>query len=76
MKGMTMWINSRDELPPSDGLYEVTNNPKDSLACAVMNYDGIGFFYVGIYRSVLFWRHHQPVAKKYGKLNKEIDNVD
>lgn len=60
------WINTDEELPPCDGLYEVANF-KLKLT-AFMNYDGIGFSHDGFYVPVQFWRKPQPILKKYGKV--------
>lgn len=72
---MTRWISISEQLPPNDGLYEVTNHPhihddtfKQSLS-GLAEYDGYGFKYLGIYRTPLYWR--PPIClqeKKYGKI--------
>lgn len=66
------WVNCDDELPPADGIYEVTNHPEFEFVKApchigVLSYDGFGFLYDGIYRPVQYWRHYLKPEKKYGK---------
>ena len=69
---MTEWILCEDELPPKDGFFEVTNNPKhafypSSNLNGVIYYDGIGFLFAGAYRPVKYWREYKPIEKRYGK---------
>lgn len=62
------WIDVTKELPPSDGMYDITNNPNSWKAEDCLLYDGIGFLLVHAYRTVKFWRHHTPLVKRYGKI--------
>lgn len=66
---MSEWIDVEKELPPYDGLYEITNNSNSLMAEGCLLYDGIGFLLVNAYRPVKFWRHRIPLVKKYGKLD-------
>jgi hypothetical protein len=68
---MSEWIRVTKELPPCDGLYEVSNH-RHSFAQGVCYYDGYGFLHDGTYRTLNFWRHHPTLEKKYGKV--ESDN--
>lgn len=63
---MKEWISVEKELPPCDGMYEVTNNPNSMQAEGCLYYDGIGFILI-VYRPVEFWRYHTPLTKRYGK---------
>jgi hypothetical protein len=70
------WIDAQKELPPKDGIYEVTNNENNPISEACLYYDGIGFLYLGIYRPIMFWRFHSEIKKRYGKmifLSKEAE---
>lgn len=74
---MTDWIETDIELPPCDGLYEVTNHPefekkpsKEELF-SIAFYDGYGFKYLGIYRNPKWWRKNSERMKRYGKINKD-----
>ena len=64
------WIDTDKELPPCDGEYEVTNDIKTLMDLSVMNYDGIGFFYLYGYYPVKYWRHRKKPEKKYGKIEE------
>jgi hypothetical protein len=69
------WIDVQVELPPKDGLYEISNDKNSRSAQGCYHYDGIGFFIVNAYRPVKFWRHHMSLSnKKYGKVLKEKKN--
>jgi hypothetical protein len=66
------WIFVEEELPPEDGIYEVTNHPnhEDWIKreyTATAYYDGYGFEYLGVYRTPKYWRKYEPMQKKYGK---------
>ena len=64
------WILIEEELPPKDGIYEVTCYPGDldpyDKTC--MQYDGIGFSYISAYRNPKAWRFIVEKQKRYGKL--------
>jgi hypothetical protein len=60
------WIKCSQELPPCDGLYEVSNQPLE-ICQGIFEYDGIGFLHLGIYRPVSYWRDYKRLEKKYGK---------
>ncbi len=62
------WIDADKELPPCDGFYEVTNNPKTLIDLEILSYDGIGFLYLHAYRPVRYWRPIKPILKRYGKI--------
>jgi hypothetical protein len=76
------WIKCKDELPPEDGTYEVTNLPEweeDPIKreyTSTAYYDGYGFQYLGVYRPCLFWRKYEKLEKKYGKQNAPTDRRD
>jgi hypothetical protein len=64
----TLWVSVDKELPPKDGLYEVSNDKKN---VDVLYYDGFGFYLHPAYRPVQFWRKYQSKpTKKYGKLDE------
>lgn len=70
------WVSVEDELPPVDGMYEITNHPEFSEdpirreCTGTAYYDGWGFEYLGVYRSPGYWRKITPKLKKrYGKKN-------
>lgn len=70
-----LWKDVDIELPPCDGIYEITNdvflsmnNKKYDLEC--LDYDGYGFKFLGIYRPVKYWRFCLPLEKKYGKVTE------
>ena len=63
----TGWIDVEKELPPCDGMYEVTDKSDSMAAEGCLFYDGIGFLLLSAYRPVKFWRHHKPIIKRYGK---------
>jgi len=66
------WIRCSDELPPRDGLYEVTNIPEVWGSQGILEYDGYGFRHEGSYRPVSYWRAYAATReKRYGKINKE-----
>ena len=67
------WIDVEKELPPCDGMYEVTNLPSSPIAEGVLSYDGIGFLLDHAYRPVKFWRNVNRIEKKYGKTKHEND---
>ena len=62
------WIDCNIELPPSDGVYLVTNHPNDTYDLGVCQYDGIGFSSIGIYKNPKYWAYQKPLQKKYGKI--------
>lgn len=68
------WIETKKELPPCDGIYEITNfrwdlSPFDTELCV---YDGYGFLFNGTYRHPKFWRETAYTRKKkYGKVNND-----
>ena len=71
------WIETEKELPPCDGVYEVTNLQiiDTEIACealtidlGIADYDGYGFKYLGVYRKPRFWREVPNREKKYGKV--------
>lgn len=68
------WIETEKELPPQDGIYEITNHPEkeDDLLRREMTstafYDGYGFNFLGVYRQAKFWRKFEYVEKRYGKI--------
>jgi len=63
------WISVDDELPPKDGLYEVTNDNTLIQQQGIMQYDGIGFFLASAYKPVQYWRYYiSNIKKRYGKV--------
>lgn len=71
---MMDWIKCADELPPCDGLYEVTNLPGMCGSQGFIEYDGYGFIHEGAYRPVSYWRSRiEKREKRYGKVNDEMD---
>lgn len=62
------WIDVEKELPPCDGIYEVTNNSNSLQQQGALYYDGIGFLLVSAYRPVKFWRPFNKIEKRYGKI--------
>jgi|HubBroStandDraft_6_1064221.scaffolds.fasta_scaffold888413_1 hypothetical protein len=65
---MSDWIDTTKELPPHDGIYEVTNNISDEKQFDFLNYDGYGFILLHAYRPIKFWRHCKSLVKRYGKI--------
>lgn len=65
---MNNWIDVKNELPPYDGLYEVTNDAESNRQTGCLLYDGIGFKFDHAYRPVEFWRHIPKIEKRYGKI--------
>lgn len=65
---MNDWIDIKNELPPCDGLYEITNDPESIRQLGCLLYDGIGFKYDHAYKPVEFWRHIAKPIKRYGKI--------
>ncbi len=71
------WKSVEEELPPEDGIYEVTNFPtheEDWIKREMTGtayYDGYGFSYLGIYRTPEYWRKYEKQEKKYGKVEGE-----
>ena len=72
---MIEWIKTEEELPPCDGIYEVTNHPEieeDPIirhVTSTANYDGWGFQYLGVYRNPGYWRKIPERKQKiYGKI--------
>lgn len=63
------WKCVDEELPPKDGLYEVTSSPHSNFIGIAM-YDGYGFKVEEIYRCVGYWRDYGTKPKRYGKVNK------
>jgi len=63
------WIDVEKELPPCDGLYEVTNDKTSQFPQHFLTYDGIGFLYGHIYRPIRFWRYNIKLEKRYGKID-------
>lgn len=61
------WNSSNCELPPSDGLYEITNIINAGCQ-AILEYDGYGFKHENHYVRPFFWRQFKPLEKKYGKI--------
>ena len=61
------WIQSEYDLPPKDGMYEVTNNTEDLIFSGYCMYDGYGFKYGLVYKEPKFWREYIQTYKKYGK---------
>lgn len=68
------WIETEKELPPRDGIYEVTNHleleydPTEKGYISSSYYDGYGFECLGVYRPVKYWRERQEIRRKYGKI--------
>jgi len=68
------WKKTEIELPPKDGIYEVTNNPyfesdpfnREMISTCV--YDGYGFELHGVYRDPLYWRDCKSRERRYGKV--------
>jgi hypothetical protein len=72
MKDENPWIECAKELPPFDGIYNISNdNINQSLGISV-RYDGYGFIFNDIYRDPKYWRYIDQSKKKYGKQDKEI----
>lgn len=67
---MVDWFDVTKELPPEDGLYEVTNLPIDGCD-GIMEYDGYGFLHEGVYKNPRFWKPKLLRIKRYGKINKQ-----
>lgn len=71
------WISVKEELPPKDGIYEVTNHPDiennwtNRNLTILATYDGYGFEYLGIYRFPRYWRKYELKEKRYGKLENK-----
>lgn len=63
------WINVEDELPPCDGIYEVSEDQCEWYV-GIVTYDGVGFLYGFTYRNPKFWRYPVKLEKKYGKQNE------
>jgi hypothetical protein len=63
------WIECSKELPPCDGIYNITNGANDPYGGVGVIYDGFGFIFEGIYRHPKFWRYRDQLNKKYGKQN-------
>lgn len=64
------WIESVTELPPNDGIYEVTNSISNEFDLGCCEYNGFGFNYDSHYVYPLFWRHIEKKQKRYGKINQ------
>ncbi len=64
------WIDVDIELPPRDGMYEVTNNPNLLQQEGALYYDGIGFSLIDAYRPIRYWRPYNKIEKRYGKLKE------
>jgi hypothetical protein len=66
---MNEWIDTRIELPPCDGTYEINNSQIEGQSpSGIAIYDGIGFLYEYHYVNPRFWRNYSPLTKKYGKI--------
>ena len=63
---------SQEELPPYDGLYEVTNHAEKQYDLEIVEYDGFGFVFDKAYRNPKYWRYLKQPEKKYGKQYCEI----
>ena len=61
------WIESAKELPACDGNYLVCNDLHRQFDKALLEYDGIGFKYNGVYIMPNYWKVFIPPPKKYGK---------
>lgn len=70
------WKCVDDQLPPFDGIYEITNHPQAeddpyNRLIGTAYYDGLGFEYMGVYRSPRYWRGPRDTEKKkYGPVRK------
>jgi len=64
------WFDSSEELPPCDGMYEVTNFSGSLRDWGIFEYNGYGFIYEGSFRPIKFWRYIKKREKKYGKVEK------
>ncbi len=65
---MSDWIDLNKELPPCDGMYDVTNDPSSLSQEGCLYYDGFGFSLINSYSPVKFWRKHNKIDKRYGKI--------
>ena len=66
------WIKSITELPPSDGYYEINNNPNElGSFTGIAYYDGIGFMVNGTYRPAAYWKPWIKPEKRYGEQDGE-----
>jgi hypothetical protein len=63
------WISVDHEMPPCDGLYEITNSP-NSVFVGLASYNGFGFMVKQSYVDTNFWRETLPKEKVYGKISK------
>ncbi len=67
---MIDWLSCEEQLPPCDGHYLITNNPKDPFSpIGIALYDGYGFLYDKIYRNPKYWAFYEECKKKYGRTN-------
>ena len=69
---MNDWKDSKLELPPHDGHYEIKNEDNHNFSCmGIAFYDGYGFMSVSKYYEPDFWREIVQKEKRYGKIKCE-----
>ncbi len=64
---MNNWRDIDVELPPKDGMYAISSGNFDNpFDVGIVEYDGFGFLFNGIYRKAKYWKYIEIAEKRYG----------